>query len=237
MNCPSCHKILPDNTGVCPYCGTLLQNAGDSEAPLPKLTRLKKMPSLSNDKSSFSNNVAPKPLGTIDQPFIVPEQPIAKPHNNNVNIARPVTPSAPAAAPMRSFQSEPPAVSDSANTARTNPISASADIKPINEDITESVKKEDKAGKKGFFSKPLFSSKKGAKSQDSIEDSQAGTPDSAPIEENPEDIYDTNYDGYYDDLIPDLAKQINKIPQENVIKGVLCIVFGIIACGIILVTL
>ena len=119
MNCPSCHKILPDNTGVCPYCGTLLQNAGDSEAPLPKLTRLKKMPSLSNDESSSSNNVAPKPLGTIDQPFIVPEQPIAKPHNNNVNIARPVTPSAPAAAPVRSFQSEPPAVSDSANTART----------------------------------------------------------------------------------------------------------------------
>lgn len=50
------------------------------------------------------------------------------------------------------------------------------------------------------------------------------------------DPYDTNLDGYYDDLIPDLARQINKIPQDNIIKAVFLIIFVIIMIGIILAT-
>lgn len=55
----------------------------------------------------------------------------------------------------------------------------------------------------------------------------------AVIEDDP---FDTNVDGYYDDLLPDVSREINKIPQDNIIKAVGIILFAIVASVIILYT-
>jgi hypothetical protein len=49
-----------------------------------------------------------------------------------------------------------------------------------------------------------------------------------------EDIYNTNLDGYYDDLIPQLSHEINKIPQDNIIKAAGIIIFVFIVTILIL---
>lgn len=54
--------------------------------------------------------------------------------------------------------------------------------------------------------------------------------DDVIYEEEEVERYNSNEDGYYDSLIPELADQINRIPQENIIK----IIFIIIAVVILL---
>ena len=53
------------------------------------------------------------------------------------------------------------------------------------------------------------------------------TGDAVPSpEEIPEEEFDANADGYYDDVIPELAEQINRLPTENVLRIVFTAVFA-----------
>ena len=46
--------------------------------------------------------------------------------------------------------------------------------------------------------------------------------------EEPDYSFDTNADGYYDDVLPIMAEEINKLPRENILRIVLTIVFIIL---------
>ena len=242
MNCPSCHKILPDNTSICPYCGTVVKNSNAAEAPLPKLTRLKKITPLSSTEDPSDNSTAPGSLGKIEQPVKAPEPPITRLSTAGASTVKPVIPPAPVGSSVQPSHPERSSTPVRENTPTFTPAPPTVESPAVSPSIKGGEDKPDEkneeSGKKGFFSKSFFPAKKSKKSQDSPSVvTPAENSDGIPVADDSEDLYDTNYDGYYDDLIPDLAKQINKIPQENIIKGVLCVVFGVVACGIFLATM
>ena len=89
-------------------------------------------------------------------------------------------------------------------------------------------------GRRKLFGKKKSQKEKKEKSQKKKDDQKQ--PDIETYEEENEVKYDVNIDGYYDDLIPQLAHQINKIPQENIIKVIFIVIFVVVMCFIILYT-
>lgn len=89
-------------------------------------------------------------------------------------------------------------------------------------------------GRRKLFGKKKSQKEKKEKSKKKKDDQKQ--PDIETYEEENEVKYDVNIDGYYDDLIPQLAHQINKIPQENIIKVIFIVVFVVVMCFIILYT-
>ena len=60
------------------------------------------------------------------------------------------------------------------------------------------------------------------------EESKASKEPDTPDSEEDEYYFDTNSDGYYDDVLPIMAEQINRLPAENVLRIVLTIAFALI---------
>lgn len=89
-------------------------------------------------------------------------------------------------------------------------------------------------GRRKLFGKKKSQKEKKEKSKKKKDDQKQ--PDIEIYEEENEVKYDVNIDGYYDDLIPQLAHQINKIPQENIIKVIFIVIFVVVMCFIILYT-
>lgn len=89
-------------------------------------------------------------------------------------------------------------------------------------------------GRRKLFGKKKSQKEKKEKSKKKKDDQKQ--PDIETYEEENEVKYDVNIDGYYDDLIPQLAHQINKIPQENIIKVIFIVIFVVVMCFIILYT-
>ena len=89
-------------------------------------------------------------------------------------------------------------------------------------------------GRRKLFGKKKSEKEKKEKSKKKKDDQKQ--PDIETYEEENEVKYDVNIDGYYDDLIPQLAHQINKIPQENIIKVIFIVIFVVVMCFIILYT-
>ena len=89
-------------------------------------------------------------------------------------------------------------------------------------------------GRRKLFGKKKSQKEKKEKSKKKKDDQKQ--PDIETYEEENEVKYDVNIDGYYDDLIPQLALQINKIPQENIIKVIFIVIFVVVMCFIILYT-
>lgn len=89
-------------------------------------------------------------------------------------------------------------------------------------------------GRRKLFGKKKSKKEKKEKSKKKKDDQKQ--PDIETYEEENEVKYDVNIDGYYDDLIPQLAHQINKIPQENIIKVIFIVIFVVVMCFIILYT-
>lgn len=89
-------------------------------------------------------------------------------------------------------------------------------------------------GRRKLFGKKKSQKEKKEKSKKKKDDQKQ--PDIETYEEENEVKYDVNIDGYYDDLIPQLAHQINKIPQENIIKVIFIVIFVVVMCCIILYT-
>lgn len=89
-------------------------------------------------------------------------------------------------------------------------------------------------GRRKLFGKNKSQKEKKEKSKKKKDDQKQ--PDIETYEEENEVKYDVNIDGYYDDLIPQLAHQINKIPQENIIKVIFIVIFVVVMCFIILYT-
>ena len=89
-------------------------------------------------------------------------------------------------------------------------------------------------GRRKLFGKKKSQKEKKEKSKKKKDDQKQ--PDIETYEEENEVKYDVNIDGNYDDLIPQLAHQINKIPQENIIKVIFIVIFVVVMCFIILYT-
>ena len=89
-------------------------------------------------------------------------------------------------------------------------------------------------GRRKLFGKKKSQKEKKEKSKKKKDDQKQ--PDIETYEEENEVKYDVNIDGYYDDLIPQLAHQINKIPQENIIKVIFIVIVVVVMCFIILYT-
>lgn len=89
-------------------------------------------------------------------------------------------------------------------------------------------------GRRKLFGKKKSQKEKKEKSKKKKDDQKQ--PDIETYEEENEVKYDVNIDGYYNDLIPQLAHQINKIPQENIIKVIFIVIFVVVMCFIILYT-
>ena len=89
-------------------------------------------------------------------------------------------------------------------------------------------------GRRKLFGKKKSQKEKKEKSKKKKDDQKQ--PDIETYEEENKVKYDVNIDGYYDDLIPQLAHQINKIPQENIIKVIFIVIFVVVMCFIILYT-
>lgn len=109
------------------------------------------------------------------------------------------------------------------------------------DDVTQEVAEEpaDTEDSKESKKRKLFGGKKQKKEKKERKKKENGNQqqsDMVTYEEDSEPRYDVNLDGYYDDLIPELAHQINKIPQENIIKVVFIVIFVVIMCFIILYT-
>jgi len=110
----------------------------------------------------------------------------------------------------------------------------SQDDTVIDMDSTVDTEDSKNTGRRKLFGKKKSQKEKKEKSKKKKDDQKQ--PDIETYEEENEVKYDVNIDGYYDDLIPQLAHQINKIPQENIIKVIFIVIFVVVMCFIILYT-
>lgn len=101
-------------------------------------------------------------------------------------------------------------------------------------ELTVDTEDSKNTGRRKLFGKKKSQKEKKEKSKKKKDDQKQ--PDIETYEEENEVKYDVNIDGYYDDLIPQLAHQINKIPQENIIKVIFIVIFVVVMCFIILYT-
>lgn len=165
-----------------------------------------------------------------------PETEEIKPETKPLKAVPDVQPESPQPQPEKQLQSDNNASTD----VHIEPVAPGPDGMAQEEKATPAL-----PPRKSKLQELLRRRKKKSKNIDTKEHIEEALGETNPeIEESAEigaeeseaekDAYDSNADGYYDDLIPDLAKEINKIPQENIIKVVIMAVFGVIAAFVIL---
>lgn len=236
MNCPGCKKQITDNSNICTFCGTIINENASTVSSLPKLKKLSSIESVKQtvaqdqtDKSTTENPLhnlkTLKPLSSINvqSSDLNKEEIIKNTATLQLNESVKKNVESKAVSPIPSVAKDTKGKPE--ETAALTPERKSFFKKKneVEEPITE--KKENQKSKTSFFKKKNKTEE--SKNEGNISD-HAESSVNATVQEDEMDIYDTNLDGYYDDLIPDLARQINKIPQENIIKLIIIIVCTVI---------
>jgi len=265
MNCPECKKILfSDKLDTCPFCGALLKDSAPTSVTTKSVPRFVPDRLGKKDKSTQQMDVSalPSSRGAVPRFDIpptkpeestipaapikpeIPPRPETKTATNNPSIGNNM-PSALASQQASSSvgvsaTEDAPPIADATPSSAQQPASPAIPEMNLNDEDDE---EQNPSRKQNKFSKLFGRIKKKNKksSQDlSIEHEDTDTEEypfgDSDSDYSEDDPYDTNADGYYDDLIPELARQINSIPQENIIKGVILVIGIIIAIAIILIT-
>ena len=199
MICPKCNKKISDKIPRCPFCGALVNGTGSAAAPLAQ--KIKKASTVEPKKEP-----APAPAETK-----VPKE------------------KSEASQPSESEQKKP-----EVNAVKNEPAPAAAAVKPseeINEPIvapkaSETVHFSEEDEEPEETAAPAQSKKMAASPEIPVMDAEKGyvTDEEVPPGDGKNEgnmdggEYDYNYDGYYDDVLPVIAKEINKLPVENVLR-------------------
>lgn len=215
MFCPKCNKKISDKIPRCPFCGAIVNGSGVAAAPLAQ--KIKKASSVEPKKEP-----APVPADTKEQ---------------NIKPAAPQ--------PTKNEQKEPgekaAAKAENIENKATAPEPAAASVK-ISDEIHEPIVVPNTSGSVHFSEEdeeevetaaPAPSRKKTVPEEMPPMDVAKGyvTDEEVPAGDGKNEgnmdggEYDYNYDGYYDDVLPVIAKEINKLPVENVLR----IVFTVLA--------
>ena len=234
MNCPKCHKQIAENSSICPFCGTVISDGGKKTATLPKLKALTPLnvnePVANKESNTKEVPVTPPSLETLK--VLQPLQQEQKPQNQK-DVSDSSTEvnheSQTPKAPVNILKTQAPSVTEKIETfsPTTTPSETTDSKKTLKSEKNAKKEKKPKEPKKKSLIGSIF--KKKEKERQNVDASSQNIEDES-IKYDQEELYNTNLDGYYDDLIPELAKQINKIPQENVIKFIFFVI-GIIVIG------
>lgn len=262
MKCPRCNNEFADGLQNCPYCGCEItkKDSVNGEFSVPKFTASYKManPRVKNQKEAIKKinevNRIPKPNDdgadkTEPAAKKQPEETISL--KKDVTATEQVDKSTTTATAVVASENAP---ADNKPLTREDLIAMQkkadervAERDKMEEDLHEDaddeiIEKEDEENDEEntenvkFSKRGLFGRKKRTQREMTRKGKEESPEFSESDLEDDEDKYDVNVDGYYDDLIPELAHQINKIPQENIIKVVFIVIFIIILCFIILYT-
>lgn len=187
--CPNCNRPVPINVPRCPYCRSSL--AQEPPVDVPKQTSIKnaKLNALLHGEAYTEEDILTVPVPKEDPP--------------QIPIENTSTPTAAEHAPAAS-------ASVGQEDAPKQPTDSKSDTSlDINAHEKEKTEKKDRKEKKAFFRK------------------KPKTEKAVPPEESTKEYYDEEYedagfdansDGYYDDVLPALAEQINRLPTENAIR-------------------
>lgn len=263
VKCPRCNNEFADGLQNCPYCGCEVaqKDSVNGEFSVPKFTGSAN-PRVKNQKEAIKkiNEVNKIPNLNMDgagkaEPVIKKQSkettPLKKNITDTVQTDKSTTTAAPDTASGNApAENKPLTKEDLIAMQKKADEQRFAEQEKMEEEIThqdegdEMIEKEAEESKEEHTEeiksskRRLFGRKKRIKEKSTeVEPFTEESPEL--LEDNleeEEDKYDVNIDGYYDDLIPELAHQINKIPQENIIKVVFIVIFIIILCFIILYT-
>lgn len=243
MKCPRCNNEFADGLQNCPYCGCDIaqKDSANGEFSVPKFTGSYKManPRVKNQKEAIKkiNEVNKIPnLNTNEadktEPVIKQQSkettPLKKDITDTVQTDKSITTATTVTASGNAPAENKPLTKEDLIAMQKKADERVAEREKVEEEIThqdegdEMIEKEEEESKEEQKEEEPFTEEVPELLEDSLEDE--------------EDKYNVNIDGYYDDLIPELAHQINKIPQENIIKVIFIVIFIIILCFIILYT-
>ncbi len=261
MKCPKCNNELADGLQNCPYCGCEIshKDSVNGEFSVPKFTASYKManPRVKNQKEAIKKiNEVNRILKPNDDRADKAEPTAQKQPKENISLKKDVdtteqtdksTTTATAATSGNTPADNKPLTREDLIAMQKKADERVAERDKMEEDLNDEVddevtekenegNNEENAEDVKNSKRGLFSRKKKRKGKE-VESPTEEIPEFSESDlEDDEDKYDVNIDGYYDDLIPELAHQINKIPQENIIKVVFIVIFIIILCFIILYT-
>lgn len=235
MFCPKCNKKISDKIPRCPFCGTLINGdpaAGKGNALSHKL----KKPAVNTAEQNPEIDKTSQPADNQAENKQVQTAPV-QPKNNTGVEEKAVT--------VASDQS-PAAVTEPEEEIREPIISmqpvatavhfSEEDDEPEAHDISVQKQPQKQTKKPVPISVPAPDVSMNEEERGYISDEEAEAGDGKNEGNADGGEYDYNYDGYYDDVLPVIAKEINKLPVENVLRIVFTIV-AIVGIAAILVFL
>lgn len=247
MECPGCHKKISDKSYKCPYCGKVLAAGKLNFAPKPKEAVSKATtPSLgfagkSNCKSTV-NAVSSSVTNVSTNADMVSSMatekdklstaPLSKKEENTVVEQKHQTEQAELMKQKIEMSNK-----YTAENEHTENGESSSPLPPAENGANDFTEKKSESKSKEKKKLSLFGKKKRKKEDVKAED---GDEDFENVEETVRIVtdqmddeistdgrYDPNADGYYNDVLPVIAQEINKLPVENMLRILFTVIFVI----------